>query len=285
MTGTGIPMGIAHLTLLGCPPPELVDVAAAAGFDFVGLRVVPATAGEEQYPMSGPGSLLDETLLRLKDTGLYVRDIEFLTLDERVSRERWLPILETAALLGATHLSVVGADPDRARLADSLAALTRDAAPYGLVPTLEPITYQPVHSIPEAADLARAAGCAVLLDSLHVHRFGGTVDELQALERTLVPHVQLCDAPLAEPHDLPRPARLPLGQSTDGSDLKLESRALRALPGEGELPLADFLAAVPEGTPVSVEAPSVFLAEQLGAREFARRARAGADAVLAEAGR
>ncbi|WP_372351011.1 hypothetical protein [Streptomyces sp. KL116D] len=99
--------------------------------------------------MSGPGSLLDETLLRLKDTGLYVRDIEFLTLDERVSRERWLPILETVARLGATHLSVVGADPDRARLADSLAALTRDAAPYGLVPTLEPITYQPVHSIPE----------------------------------------------------------------------------------------------------------------------------------------
>ncbi|WP_372344043.1 TIM barrel protein [Streptomyces sp. KL116D] len=177
--------------------------------------------------------------------------------------------METVARLGATHLSVVGADPDRARLADSLAALTRDAAPYGLVPTLEPITYQPVHSIPRAADLARAAGCAVLLDSLHVHRFGGTVDELRALERALVPHVQLCDAPLAEPHDLPRPrASRSVSPPTAVTSSWSHERcarcrggrtAARRLPGRGA-----------GGYAGGVEAPSVFLAERLGAREFAQ---------------
>lgn len=277
---TAVPIGIAHLTLLGCPPPQLVQVAADAGFDFVGLRAVPATKGEEEYAFTGPDSVLDETLKRLADTGLYVRDLEFLTLDADVTPERWLPVLETGARLGASYLSVVGADGDLARLGDNLAALTQDAKKHGITPTLEPITYQPVHTIAAAADLARAAGCAVLLDTLHMHRFGAVPDELRALEPELVPHLQLCDAPLAEPANLRRPERLPLGQSTDGSDLKLESRALRSLPGEGEIPLTDYLAALPAATPVSVEAPAVFLTEELGAQAFARRAHRAAIQVL-----
>ena len=48
-------IGIGHLTLLALTPPELVAVAAQAGYDFVGLRVRPATAGEQRYPME-PGS-------------------------------------------------------------------------------------------------------------------------------------------------------------------------------------------------------------------------------------
>lgn len=250
---TAAPIGIAHLTLLDCPPPRLVEVAAEAGFDFVGVRAVPATAGERAYPMTGPDSLLPETLRRLRDTGLYVRDMEFLTLDATVTPDRWQRVLEVGGELGATHLSVVGADRDFARLADNLAALTADAARYGITPTLEPITYQPVRSFADAAGLARKAGCAILVDALHMHRFGGTTDELRALEPALIPHVQLCDAPLAAPVGLDRPARMPLGQRTDGSDLQLESRAVRALPGEGELPLADLLAALPESLPVSVE--------------------------------
>jgi hypothetical protein len=35
-----------------------------------------------------------------------------------------------------------------------------------------------------------------------------------------------------------------------------EARAGRLLPGEGELPLGELLAALPDGIPVAVEAPS-----------------------------
>ena len=53
--GRMTPIGIAHLTLLALTPPELVTVAAAAGYDFVGVRVKAVTEGEHQYPMQ-PGS-------------------------------------------------------------------------------------------------------------------------------------------------------------------------------------------------------------------------------------
>jgi len=82
------------------------------------------------------------------------------------------------------------------------------------------------------------------------------------------------------PSELPRPRRLPGGQSTDGTDLQLESRAMRLLPGDGELPLAQFIAALPQRIPVSVVAPVLSLRETLTPVEFARRAREAVEDVL-----
>ena len=48
---------------------------------------------------------------------------------------------------------------------------------------------------------------------------------------------------------------------------------MRLLPRDGELPLAQFLAALPAGIPVSVEAPVMSLRATLTPVEFARRAR------------
>jgi hypothetical protein len=45
------------------------------------------------------------------------------------------------------------------------------------------------------------------------------------------------------------------------------------LPGDGELPLSDILAALPTGIPVSVEAPVMSLWETLPPVELARLAR------------
>ncbi|MDR7300202.1 sugar phosphate isomerase/epimerase family protein [Haloactinomyces albus] len=267
------PIGIAHLTLLHCSPPRLVEIAAETGFDFVGLRISPATPGESPYPMAGPDSMLAETCTRLRETGVHVRDVEVFTLDGTTTKQQWEPVLEVGARLGATHLNVIAADEDLPRLTATLAELTEEAAAYNIRPALEPITYRTVHSVPVAADIATRTGSAICLDALHFHRFGGTVEQLRALDPDLLPYVQLCDAPLREPSNLPRPQHMPLGQSTDGSDLQLESRAVRGLPGAGELPLHELVAALPANTPISVEAPAVDLATELGDEEFARRAR------------
>ena len=58
---------------------------------------------------------------------------------------------------------------------------------------------------------------------------------------------------------------------------------MRLLPGDGELPLADFLAALPEGIPVSVEAPVLSLWETLTPVEYARRARHAVESVTSAA--
>jgi sugar phosphate isomerase/epimerase len=104
------PIGIAHLTLLRLTPPELVTVAAEAGYDFVGIRVKAVTAGERRYAMEPGSPLSQETVARLRGTGLEVRDIEFLPLGPDTGRDDWMPALEAGAALGARTFSVVGVD-------------------------------------------------------------------------------------------------------------------------------------------------------------------------------
>ena len=52
-----------------------MTVAAEAGYDFVGIRVKAVTDGERQYPMEPGSPMSKETLRRLDDTGLTVRDV------------------------------------------------------------------------------------------------------------------------------------------------------------------------------------------------------------------
>jgi sugar phosphate isomerase/epimerase len=81
----------------------------------------------------------------------------------------------------------------------------------------------------------------VLIDALHFARSGGTPAELAALDPAWLAYCQLADA------RGPRPA------SDDA--LKAEARGGRFLPGEGELPLARLLDALPASLPMGVEAP------------------------------
>ena len=278
------PIGIAHLTLLRLSPPELVTTAAEAGYDFVGIRVKAVTEGEHQYPMQPGSPMSRETLRRLDDTGLTVRDIEFLTLRPDTGPADWQPALEAGAALGASTFSVVGVDDDPARLTDTLARLTADGAAYGIRPTLEPISYQPVSRVADAAAIARATGAAVLLDALHIQRGGSSLDDVRALEPELVPCLQLCDAPSVVPQTLELPAELPLGMKADGSVLQVEARVQREVVGEGGLPLAELLAAVPAATPISVEVPHARLQARLSAAEFATYNLRAVQALLAREG-
>lgn len=274
-------LGIAHLTMLDVPPPELVSVAANAGFDFVGIRVSPATRAEEVYPMTAGSPMLRETVRRMADTGVGVCDIEVFGLGPETGRETWLPVLESGAELGARMLNVVADDDDLGRLAGNFAALAADAESFGLRPALEPITYRRVNSIPKAVEIASSSpGGAVLVDALHFHRFGGTMAQLTAADPALFPYAQLSDAPLAAPVGLPRPARLSHGQTTDGSDLQLEARAMRMMPGDGELPLRDLVRALPEAIPLAVEAPMAGFTDTAEPLEVARHAYAALRRLL-----
>lgn len=265
------PIGLAHLTQLQLAPPELVSTAASAGYDFVGVRVRPATAGEHPYSMEPGSSMSRQTLMRLDDTGLEVRDVEFLPLGPETGPQEWHPVLEAGAALGARTVTVAGVDPNPERLTDTLAALTTDAAAVGIRPALEPISYQPVSTVAGAAAIASAAGAAVLPDALHLRRGGNTVDDVRALDSDLVPCLQLCDGPRDTPQHLDVPAELPLGMTADGSVRQIESRVQRQRVGEGELPLAELVAAVPAGTPLSVEVPRAAPREGLTALQDAQR--------------
>jgi sugar phosphate isomerase/epimerase len=263
-----------HLTMLDVSPPEMVTIAREAGFDSVSPRVAASTPNEEPWPMTAGSPMLEETVRRLDDTGVRVLAVEVFRIGPGTRPGEYEGAFEAGARLGARYVTVNSDDPDIERASETFAALTAEAREYGLRTLIEPIVYTEVSNLDEAIYVAeRSGGGGILLDSLHFHRYGGRLEQLRSVDRDLLSYVQLCDAPLAPPSGLPRPLRLPRGQSTDGTDLQLESRAMRLLPGDGELPLAEFLAALPAGIPVSVEAPVLSLQETLTPVEFARRAR------------
>ena len=116
------------------------------------------------------------------------------------------------------------------------------------------MSYKPVHTLAAALNIAAlSADGRVLVDALHVQRWRGP-PALATWTPALLSYVQLCDAPREPPLGC-RTGALPRGQPVSGGDLALEARARRLLPGQGELPLAELLGALPPGTPVGVEAP------------------------------
>jgi hypothetical protein len=150
-----------------------------------------------------------------------------------------------------------------------------------LRPLIEPMAYRPVRSLELAVRIAeRSGGGGVLFDPLHFQRCGDNLTYLRSVDPALLPILQLSDAPLVQPTGLPRPCWLPRGQGTAIPDAQLESRAMRLLPGDGELPLVEMLAAMPAGIPISVEAPVLSLWETLPPVDIARRARQSVSRVL-----
>lgn len=261
------PVSLAPLTVLELSPPQMVGCAAEAGYDAVGLRLIPATSEEPRYPSIGVTPLIRETKRRLDDTGLSVLDIEVLRLrpDTRV-RDEFGRFLETGAYLGAREVLVTGNDPDHRRLAENFARFAEFAAEFGLTPNLEPMPWTDVRDLGEAASILRCCQgrrAGLLVDALHYDRTGADTADLQALPREWIRYVQICDGAMLRPQSI--------------EELRFQGRNARLLPGEGAIDLVSMLRALPE-VPISVETPTQWRAPAVVRARAALRA---ARAVLA----
>lgn len=301
-------IGLEHLTMLDVAPPELVSLAAAAGFDTVGLRVAPVTPAEDPWPMSAGSPMLAETLGRCADTGVGVHSVEAITLGPGAGIDGRESVLETAAALGARYVNVICEDPDTGRFAGLVAALAELGRPYGVGPVIECTAWRPVWRLADAVEICRRSGGQILLDALHVQRCGTPLAEIAALDPALLSYLQLCDAPLRPPpgpSDGPQgrngtrgpdgsrgsgetrgpdgtdgPEAMPRGRRGGPYDARLtEARSGRLLPGAGELPLASLLGALPADLLVSVEAPNAAALAVAGPGAYAARAGRAARAV------
>lgn len=249
-------LGLAALTCMELAPPELVAVAAQAGYDSVGLRLVPV-AGQTLPPYD-----VRELERQLADTGIRVLDVEVF----RVSPEMpdYEPFLDTAQRLGASELLVHGADVEEGRLVENFGALCELAARYGLNANLEPMPWVEVSTVAKAKRVIERTGKgSLLVDPIHFYRAENTIAELAGAPMR---YLQLCDA-----HP---------GRPTDPKELMRQARGDRLFPGEGALDLHALLKAAPAHLPVSVEVP---VAQKLEPLERASRALEATKRVLAAA--
>ena len=240
-------LSLAHLSCLDTTPPELITVAADAGFRTVGIRLTATpSVGVPPYDALHDGPILRETLARLRDTGVSVLDTEFLRFEP--DQPVGIPegFLEVSAKLGAQYVLAMSAEPEEARTLDRFGDLCDRAAGYGLQVGLEFAVYTGVRTLAHAADMvarAKRTNAFVIIDALHFSRSGGLPAHVKDVDPSWLRYAQICDAG----PDMPAP--------TDTPALIREARTGRLLPGEGVLPLKELVAALPPDVPLAIEAP------------------------------
>jgi sugar phosphate isomerase/epimerase len=260
-------ISLSHLTFIDLAPPDLVSVAATAGFPSVGLRLTPSSNGLG-HPIHPGSPMLKETVQRLANSGIRVLDVEVIRLRPDTDPDTFEPFLQMAQELGARHAIVTVEDPDLGRAASTFAGLCARAAGYGVMCMLEFMVFTQVTTLSQAVKLVSEAGQVnggVLVDALHLARSGGTTAEVAATPAELLPYVQLCDTAVG-------------GRALDVTSAMDEARNFRLPTGSGVLPLADLVQALPTDTAVSLEIP-----DGQGHPDSIARARgllAAADALL-----
>jgi sugar phosphate isomerase/epimerase len=268
-------IGIDFISVFGLPPVQFVALAAELGCQHISIALTPMPGNPLGYPL---WSLRDDAGLR-KDLVAVLRDHGIsISLGEGFLLRPGTDIREAAGdmvlmrELGVPCINIVPIDPDWSRSIEQLSLFAEMAAAHGLAATLE---YMPGMRIGDLATAAAAVNevgnqsLRLLIDAMHLFRSGGGAADVAALAPEMIGYVQLCDVPVISKY------------AAYGD----EARHYRLPPGEGELPLRDFIAALPRDLMVGLEVP--MLGEALaGVGPYERMSRCvqAARALLAEEG-
>ena len=253
---------LAHLTLIGVTPPELVYIAARAGYDAVSPRFIPMHVPGEFTQSPVGKSQVQATKTALKTTGLKVLEVELARLTEDVDPRNFIPALELGGELEAKRMIMSAwtkTRDDRNFLIDVYAETCDLARPYGITVDLEFPTFSRLRTLDEALDIVRAAdrpNGGILVDTLYLHLSRVDLAELLHIPSELFHFLHVSDC-------------LPGIADTREGMIQL-ARDARLYPGEGWI---DFKGIIERMPPVdySIELPNKARIKELGYEEHARR--------------
>jgi sugar phosphate isomerase/epimerase len=262
---------LAHLTVLGCAPPEMTYIAARAGYDFVSYRLIyMGLPGEPNYDLASNKEMLRQTKTALSTTGLKLHDIEVARISDGLDPKRYLPAMEVAAELGGQRVLASSWATDRHFTVDCYGQLCDLARPLGLTVDFEFVTFAADgKTLADALDILRSAqrtNCGVLVDTLHFSRSRVALPELDPIPREWIHFAHFCDAPAGIP-------------ATDEGLIRT-AREERLYPGEGAIDMAAILNRMPQ-VPYSLEIPHLARVKELGYAEHAFRCLQSARRYLA----
>lgn len=234
-------LAIEFICVLGMPPVEFVELARELSVSNIGLAPQPITANPQGFPawnLLQDKPLLRETKAALADNGIRVSLGEGFLIRENFEPATFAPMLDLFAELSAPVVNAVnmGASPE------TFGRFARLAAERGLRTTVEFLPLMPPASFAEAlafVDACRETNAQVLVDAMHFFRGGSTIAEIAAVDPARIGYVQLCDVPM--------PAKT--------GDYGHEAREERLAPGDGDLPLADLIRALPRDMILGLEVP------------------------------
>lgn len=241
-------LGLHQITANELSPVELVELAAAVGceevclFTHIPIAALPGDDAPTLFPVV-TRDLVADLRSALSTHGIAVGNVEFFPVTAGLDIEVYREGFEVAAAIGAQRAVTHIHDADDARAVDTLGRLGNLAAQHGLRLGLEFMGLTPAcASIERAAWFVEQVGPAhagIGADALHLVRTGGTPADVARIAPELFTYAQICDAD---------------GLQVTGD--YLHEALERKLPGDGDFPLAAFIAALPPTVAVDVEVPS-----------------------------
>ncbi|MBU6268286.1 MAG: TIM barrel protein [Sphingomonadales bacterium] len=235
-------LGLEFISGMGLAPVAFVEMAARLGIHHIGFAPEPivAPAGSPPWSLRENPALVRDLASALNDHAVTIDLGEgFLVMPGRAIADAQADI-DLFAQLGAARLNAVVLEPDAARASDEFARFAELAGQRGLPVTVEFMPHMACGNLAQAVELVGSTpNAAVLVDAMHLYGSGSTAADLAALPPALIGHAQLCDARLAGFH----------------ADYYDDARCNRPAPGEGVLPLAEFVAALPAPVSLGLELP------------------------------
>jgi len=267
------PLGIDRLSVFDMPPVEFVKLAAALACDSVSLVLASAAAnnpdGHPPWSLRDDAGLRRELIAGLRDSGVRLGLVEGFAVIPGKDICACAADLDLVAELGGTRVACVSLDKDMARTIDGFGILADMADERGLRVSAEMGSLGPYGRVEAALEMVRGVGRAnftLMPDAMHYFRMGNTAEQLAAIDPALIGYVQLCDVPLAQRFDT----------------YMEEAMYERLVTGDGELPLREFVRALPRDIVISLEVPMRSLARQgIGPRERMARCVTAARELLA----
>lgn len=233
-------ISLDQLTVVGVSPTELVDIAADAGYDAIS----PFAGGSDRVPahrLAIGDSLTAAMVARLRERGIGVSNLDGLVIKRRMDWDEYARLLDVAVHIGAARGASVVFDTDRARATDSFCRMAEMAADRDLGLVVEFCRLTAVGSLADAVSFVESAGrsAGVLVDLMHLIHSGETPADIARYDPALIMAAQLCDS------------RIAVGDE----DYMRDAFVQREVPGEGELPVVDFLKALPAHAAIGIEVP------------------------------
>jgi sugar phosphate isomerase/epimerase len=242
-------------------PTQLVEAAAAADFDFGGMW-----CERETWTSATTRAIRAQA----RDAGVALLDCEVAWIMPGPP-DPWLTeIVHIAAELGAKNLLCVSSDPDMPATTAKFQAMVDAAKGTGVRINLEFGIFTEVKTLAMARAVLEGVegdAKALLVDTLHWARSGGTAEDLAAIPHEWLSYCQPCDAPAQ-------------GPDITNFDAIIDDAINRRMPlGQGGLPLGAMVDALPDTLPMAIEERSAALRDAFPdlierARECARTSRA-----------
>jgi sugar phosphate isomerase/epimerase len=243
---------LAHLSISAMPAPT-IDAAAAAGFGAVGLRICGRRPGDPfAAPVIGDPAAAKALRQRAADLDIRLSNVSAYQFYPEVRWDDIAPVIDTTQALGIPIIVANGFNPDEAQFTALFARYCEAAAQAGIRVALEFLPYSGVRNLEAALRVVTQSGAAnagVLLDALHLDRSGSSAADIANIDPARITFAQLCDAKKLS------------GPRSD-EELLHEARFARLPAGTGDLPLFDFLDALPQGLEIEYEVARVDMADR-----------------------